>query len=192
MGSGWRRRWLGGQSHGFLYAKESNDDNGYIDARKELHQLAEDNREIETRQIDIKIEVVRFFGLHLRTFSRVNSTRRYVCIPRGSRTSSGKRVYRATLTWAYHLARASSQAQRGIKTLVARPSTSSEYLTFSNLPISSRSPDLLGVVVSTLPSASLPGHNNNRCFPLRSVLSFPSTSYQQCIYSISQEHTIFC
>lgn len=55
MGSGWRRRWLGGQSHGFLYAKESNDDNGYINARKELHQLAEDNREIETRQIDIKI-----------------------------------------------------------------------------------------------------------------------------------------
>ena len=45
---------------------ESSDDDGYIDAHKELYQLAEDNGEIETRQINIKIEVVRSFCLHLR------------------------------------------------------------------------------------------------------------------------------
>ena len=117
MRSGWRRRWLGSQSHGFLYVRESNDGGGHIDTRKELHQLAKDNREIETRQIDIKIEVVRFFGLHLRTFSCVNSMRWYVCTPRESRTSSGIRVYRATLTWACHPARASSQAQGGNQTV---------------------------------------------------------------------------
>jgi hypothetical protein len=74
------------------------------------------------------------------------------------------------------------------QTLVVHPSASSESLTFSNLPISSRSPDLLGVVVSTLPSASLPGHNNSRCFPLRSVLSPPSTSHQQRVYRMSQDN----
>jgi hypothetical protein len=61
----WRRRRLGSRRHGFLYARKSSDDR-YINAHKELYQLAEDNREIETRQINIKIEVVRFFGLHLR------------------------------------------------------------------------------------------------------------------------------
>jgi hypothetical protein len=43
-------------------------------------------------------------------------------------------------------------------------------LTFSNLPISSRSPSLLGVVDSIDPSASWPGQSSSRCFPLRNVL----------------------
>lgn len=42
--------------------------------------------------------------------------------------------------------------------------------TFSNRPISSRVPNLLGVVVSIDPSASLPGHNKSLCLPLRRVL----------------------
>jgi hypothetical protein len=45
---------------------ESSDDDRYINAHRGLYQLAEDNGKIETRQINIKIEVVRFFGLHLR------------------------------------------------------------------------------------------------------------------------------
>jgi hypothetical protein len=66
MCSRWRRRWLGSQRHGFLCARESSDGDRYINAHKKLYQLAEDNGEIETRQIDVKIKVVRFFGLHLR------------------------------------------------------------------------------------------------------------------------------
>jgi hypothetical protein len=42
--------------------------------------------------------------------------------------------------------------------------------TFSNRPISSLVPNLLGVVVSIDPSASLPGHNKSLCLPLRRVL----------------------
>ena len=53
-----RRRWLGSLHHSFLYARESSDDKRYINAHNELYQLAEDNGEIETRQINIKIEVV--------------------------------------------------------------------------------------------------------------------------------------
>jgi hypothetical protein len=66
MCSRWRRRWLGGQGHGFLYSRESSHYDSYINARKEPHQLAEYNREIETWHINIKIEVVRLFGFHLR------------------------------------------------------------------------------------------------------------------------------
>jgi hypothetical protein len=62
----WRRCWLGSHRHGFLYARKSSDDDSYVNAHKKLYQLAENNGEIETRQINIKIEVVRFFGLHLR------------------------------------------------------------------------------------------------------------------------------
>jgi hypothetical protein len=109
MCSRWRQRWLGSHRHGFLYARESRDDR-YINAHKELYQLAEDNGEIETRQIDIKIKVVRFFGLHLRHVQQLHRTRRYVYRPREFLTSSGKRVYRATLTWACRPARAFSQA----------------------------------------------------------------------------------
>jgi hypothetical protein len=67
-------------------------------------------------------------------------------------------------------------------------STDSKGLTFSNLPISSLTSDLLGVVVSTLPSASLPCHNNSRCFPLRSVLPIPSTSCQCRVYNTRPGH----
>ena len=42
--------------------------------------------------------------------------------------------------------------------------------TFSNLPISSLISSLLGVVVSTDPSASTPGQRRRRCFPRRNVL----------------------
>jgi hypothetical protein len=66
MCSRWRRRWLGSHRHGFLYARKSSDDDKYVNAHKELYQLAEDNGEIETRQINIKIEVIRFFSFHLR------------------------------------------------------------------------------------------------------------------------------
>ena len=37
----------------------------YAKIRNELHQLAENNREIEAGQIDIKIDIVRFFGFLL-------------------------------------------------------------------------------------------------------------------------------
>ena len=43
--------------------------------------------------------------------------------------------------------------------------------TFSRRPISSRVPNLLGVVELSDPSASRPAHRNKRCFPLRSVLT---------------------
>jgi hypothetical protein len=110
MCSRWRRRWLGSHRHRFLYARESSDDDRYIKAYKELYQLAEDNGEIETRQINIKIEVVRFFGLHLRHVQPCTQRHIMVYTPREFLTSSGKRVYRATPTWACHPARASSQA----------------------------------------------------------------------------------
>jgi hypothetical protein len=42
--------------------------------------------------------------------------------------------------------------------------------TFSSLPISSRTPILLGVVVSAEASASLPGQRSSLCLPLRRVL----------------------
>ncbi len=77
---------------------ESSDNNRSINGQKELYQLAEDNGEIETRQINIKIQVVRFFGLHLRHVQCVHSMRCYIRIPREFLTSSGKRVYRAILT----------------------------------------------------------------------------------------------
>ena len=176
MCSGWRRRWLGSHRHGFLYAQKSSDDR-YINAHKELYQLAENNREIETRQINIKIEVIRFFCLHLR---HVQSSTQHETLC----------IHTAWISDILRKTSLSSHSDLGMsprscfftslnvhQTLAVRPSAGSEYLTFSNLPISSRSPDLLGVVVSTLPSASLPGHNNNRCFPLRSVLSPPSTSH---------------
>jgi len=38
------------------------------------HQLAENNREIEARQIDIKIEIVRFLGLFLQPRSAMYTT----------------------------------------------------------------------------------------------------------------------
>ena len=47
---------------------------------------------------------------------------------------------------------------------------SSRQFTFSNLPISSRTPNLLGVTDSIDPSASWPGQSNNRCFPRLNVL----------------------
>lgn len=43
-------------------------------------------------------------------------------------------------------------------------------LTFSRRPISSWVTSLLGVVVSSEPSASTPGHSRRRCLPRRSVL----------------------
>jgi|SRR5712675_1408834 len=70
------------------------------------------------------------------------------------------------------------------KTSVPHPPRAAGCLTFSNLPISSLIPDLLGVVVSTLPSASLPGHNNRRCFPLRSVLPIPN-------HSLTKPHLLY-
>jgi hypothetical protein len=64
---------LGGQFHSVLWAEESND-GSYMNITKELHQLAENNREIEARQIDIKIEVVRFLGLFLQPRSAIYTT----------------------------------------------------------------------------------------------------------------------
>jgi hypothetical protein len=45
-----------------------------------------------------------------------------------------------------------------------------KFFTFSNLPISSWTANLLGVEDSTDPSASTPGHKRSLCFPLLRVL----------------------
>ena len=63
----------------------------------------------------------------------------------------------------------------------------SEQRTFSSLPISSRLPTLLGVVVSLEPSASMSGHKSNLCLPLRRLL-FPWISRQQVHSSEHPDH----
>jgi hypothetical protein len=44
--------------------EESSNDKS-TDMYKELYQLAKDNRKIEAWQVNIKVEIVGFFGLHL-------------------------------------------------------------------------------------------------------------------------------
>ena len=158
--------------------------------RKSLHQLAENNRKIKARQVDIKIEVVRLFGFLLHYVqSYIQHRVSHENVLRESLTSSGKPIYRATLTSPCRPARASLRAEISSKGQ-PHPSSNSGKLTFSSLPISSLTSDLLGVVVSTLPSASLPGHNNIRCFPLRNVLPTTRTDHQYRVYIMSPEHNI--
>jgi len=83
----------------------------YAKIRNELHQLAENNREVEAGQIDIKIDIVRFFGFLLYLVQPYRQRIAYGNALRESLTSSGKPTCRAIQISPYRPARASLRAE---------------------------------------------------------------------------------